>query len=80
MPLDISVASGNRSVQQSPVACRPRHLHALAEKNIRSTQLRYDLIHRMSFLTHLKESFPGLRPHWILSLTLVHFLGEEARL
>ena len=49
------------------------HLHALAEKNIRSTQIRNDLIHRMSFLTHLKESSPGLRPEKILSLQLDQF-------
>ena len=50
-----------------------RPLHALAEKNIRSRQLRNDLIHRMSFLTHLKESSPGLRPEKILSLQLDQF-------
>jgi len=27
----------------------------------------------MTFLLHLKESFPGLRPGWILSLFLDQF-------
>ena len=30
----------------------------------------------MSFLTHLKESFPDLRPEWILSLQLDQFQGR----
>ena len=36
-------------------------------------QLRNDLIYRVSFLSHLKESFPGLRPDRILSLQLDQF-------
>ena len=50
-----------------------RHLCALTKKHVRSTQLPNDLIYRMLFLTHLKESFPGLRPDRILSLQLDQF-------
>ena len=53
-----------------------RHLRAFTKKHIRWTQLRHDLIYRMSFRTHLKESFPGLRPDKILSLQLDQFQGE----
>ena len=50
-----------------------RHLCALTKKHVRSTQLGNDLIYRMLFLTHLKESFPGFRPDRILSLQLDQF-------
>ena len=36
------------------------------------------LVHRVSFLFHLKESFPGLRPGWILSLPLVPLARARA--
>ena len=49
------------------------NLLPLAEFNIRTTQLGDDLIHTMTFRTHLKESFPGLRPDRILSLKLEQF-------
>ena len=49
------------------------NLLPLAKLYIRTTQLGADLIHTMTFLTHLKESFPGLRPEWILSQHLVQF-------
>jgi len=50
-----------------------RNFLPLAKLYIRTTQLGDDLIHTMTFLTHLKESFPGLRPDRILSLKLDQF-------
>ena len=50
-----------------------RHLRAFAKQHIRTTQLRNDLIYCVSFLKHLKESFPGLWPDGILSLQLDQF-------
>jgi len=46
---------------------------------MRTTQLRNDLIYRMLFLTHLKESFPGLRLDKILSLQLDQFWVVDRR-
>ena len=57
-----------------------KHLCALTKQHIRWTQLRNDLIYRMSFLTHLKKSFPGLRPDKILSLQLDQFQGRSVTL
>ena len=37
-----------------------------------------DLIHTMTFLTHLKESFPGLWPNGIPSLQLDQFYGGRS--
>ncbi|MBP60893.1 MAG: hypothetical protein CMJ62_05130 [Planctomycetaceae bacterium] len=45
------------------------------EHTTRSTQLGDNLVHTMTFLGHLKESFPGLQPDRILSLLLDHFWG-----
>ena len=45
-----------------------RNLLALTQFDVRLAQLRDNLVHRMTFLLHLKESLPGLRPDWILTL------------
>jgi len=47
-----------------------RHFRAFTKKHIRWTQLRNDLIYRVSFLTRLKGPFPSLQPGRILSLQL----------
>ena len=49
-----------------------RNFLLLAELLIRSTQLGDNLVHTMTmtFLCHLKESFPGLKSERILSLLL----------
>ena len=46
------------------------NLLPLPKLHIRSTQLGDNLIHTVTFLCHLKESFTGLRPERILSLHL----------
>ena len=50
-----------------------RNFLAFAKLHIRSTQLGDNLVHTMTFLCYLKESFPGLQPDRILSLFLDQF-------
>jgi len=55
-----------------------RNFLSFAKLHIRSTQLGDILVHTMTFLCHLKESFLGLRPDRILSLFLDQFQGGRS--